>query len=154
MPELDIEAIKEILPHRYPFLLVDRITELVPGKRVVGIKNITVNEPFFQGHFPQRAIMPGVLIIEVMAQIGGVMILSVDEHKGKLAYIGTVDNAKFRRPVVPGDTLEVEVELLRLRGNMGKVKCMARVGGEEAAEAEIMFALVLPLPTVSAPATF
>ena len=153
MPELDIEAIKEILPHRYPFLLVDRITELVPGKRVVGIKNITVNEPFFQGHFPQRAIMPGVLIIEVMAQIGGVMILSVDEHKGKLAYIGTVDNAKFRRPVVPGDTLEVEVELLRLRGNMGKVKCMARVGGEEAAEAEIMFALVLPLPTVSAPAT-
>lgn len=146
MPELDIEAIKEILPHRYPFLLVDRITELVPGKRVVGLKNITVNEPFFQGHFPQRAIMPGVLIIEVMAQIGGVMILSVEEHKGKLAYIGTVDNAKFRRPVVPGDTLEVEVELLRLRGNMGKVKCVARVGGEEAAEAEIMFALVLPLP--------
>ncbi len=146
MPELDIEAIKEILPHRYPFLLVDRITELVPGKRVVGLKNITVNEPFFQGHFPQRAIMPGVLIIEVMAQIGGVMILSVEEHRGKLAYIGTVDNAKFRRPVVPGDTLEVEVELLRLRGNMGKVKCVARVGGEEAAEAEIMFALVLPLP--------
>jgi len=146
LPELDIEAIKEILPHRYPFLLVDRITELVPGKRVVGLKNITVNEPFFQGHFPQRAIMPGVLIIEVMAQIGGVMILSVEEHRGKLAYIGTVDNAKFRRPVVPGDTLEVEVELLRLRGNMGKVKCVARVGGEEAAEAEIMFALVLPLP--------
>lgn len=146
MPELDIEAIKEILPHRYPFLLVDRITELVPGKRVVGLKNITVNEPFFQGHFPQRAIMPGVLIIEVMAQIGGVMILSVEEHRGKLAYIGTVDNAKFRRPVVPGDTLEVEVELLRLRGNMGKVKCVARVGGEDAAEAEIMFALVLPLP--------
>jgi len=146
LPELDIEAIKEILPHRYPFLLVDRITELVPGKRVVGLKNITVNEPFFQGHFPQRAIMPGVLIIEVMAQIGGVMILSVEEHRGKLAYIGTVDNAKFRRPVVPGDTLEVEVELLRLRGNMGKVKCVARVGGEDAAEAEIMFALVLPLP--------
>ncbi|MGI4787218.1 MAG: 3-hydroxyacyl-ACP dehydratase FabZ [Janthinobacterium lividum] len=143
---MDIEAIKEILPHRYPFLLVDRITELEPGKRVVGLKNITANEPFFQGHFPQRSIMPGVLIIEIMAQVGGVMILSVGEHKGKLAYIGTVDNAKFRRPVVPGDTLEVEVELLRLRGNMGKVKCVARVGGEEAAEAEIMFALVLPLP--------
>ncbi len=146
MPELDIEAIKQILPHRYPFLLVDRILALEPGKRAVGLKNITVNEPFFQGHFPQRAIMPGVLIIEIMAQIGGVMILSVEEHRGKLAYIGTVDHAKFRRPVVPGDTLEVEVELLRIRGSMGKVKCVARVGGEEAAEAEIMFALVVPLP--------
>ena len=150
MPELDIEAIKQILPHRYPFLLVDRILTLEPGKRAVGLKNVTANEPFFQGHFPQRAIMPGVLIIEIMAQVGGVMILSVGEHQGKLAYIGTVDNAKFRRPVVPGDTLEVEVELLRLRGNMGKVKCVARVGGEEAAEAEIMFALVLPLPPASA----
>ena len=146
MPELDIEAIKQILPHRYPFLLVDRILALDPGKRAVGLKNITVNEPFFQGHFPQRAIMPGVMIIEIMAQIGGVMILSVEEHQGKLAYIGTVDGAKFRKPVVPGDTLEVEVELLRLRGNMGKVKCIARVGGEEVAEAEIMFALVMPLP--------
>ena len=145
MPVLDIEAIKEILPHRYPFLLVDQILELVPGKRAVGLKNVTANEPFFQGHFPQRAIMPGVLVIEVMAQIGGVMILAVEEHRGKLAYIGTVDNAKFRRPIVPGDTLEVTVELLRLRGNMGKVRCMARVGGEEAAEADIMFALVSPL---------
>ncbi len=145
MPVLDIEAIKEILPHRYPFLLVDKILELVPGKRAVGLKNVTANEPFFQGHFPQRAIMPGVLVIEVMAQIGGVMILAVEEHRGKLAYIGTVDNAKFRRPIVPGDTLEVTVELLRLRGNMGKVRCMARVGGEEAAEADIMFALVSPL---------
>ncbi len=150
MPELDIEAIKQILPHRYPFLLVDRILTLEPGRRAVGRKNVTVNEPFFQGHFPQRAIMPGVLIIEIMAQVGGVMILSVEEHQGKLAYIGTVDNAKFRRPVVPGDTLDVEVELLRLRGNMGKVKCVARVGGEEAAEAEIMFALVLPLPPAAA----
>lgn len=148
MPELDIEAIKQILPHRYPFLLVDRILALDPGKRAVGRKNITVNEPFFQGHFPQRAIMPGVMIIEVMAQVGGVMILSVEEHQGKLAYIGTVDNAKFRKPVVPGDTLEVEVELLRLRGNAGKVRCMARVGGEEVAEAEIMFALVMPVPPV------
>ena len=148
MPELDIEAIKQILPHRYPFLLVDRILALEPGKRAVGRKNITVNEPFFQGHFPQRAIMPGVMIIEVMAQVGGVMILSVEEHQGKLAYIGTVDGAKFRKPVVPGDTLEVEVELLRLRGNAGKVKCIARVGGDEVAEAEIMFALVMPLPPV------
>ena len=145
MPVLDIEAIKEILPHRYPFLLVDQILELVPGKRAVGLKNVTANEPFFQGHFPQRAIMPGVLVIEVMAQIGGVMILAVEEHRGKLAYIGTVDNAKFRRPIVPGDTLEVTVELLRLRGNMGKVRCIARVGGEDAAEADILFALVSPL---------
>lgn len=145
MPELDIEAIKEILPHRYPFLLVDRILELVPGKRAVGLKNVTCNEPFFQGHFPQRSIMPGVLVIEIMAQVGGVMILAVEEHRGKLAYIGTVDNAKFRKPIVPGDTLEVTVELLRLRGNMGKVRCVARVRGEEAAEADIMFALVTPL---------
>lgn len=150
MSELDIEAIKQILPHRYPFLLVDRILALDPGKRAIGRKNVTFNEPFFQGHFPQRAIMPGVMIIEVMAQIGGVMILSMGEHQGKLAYLGTVDNAKFRKPVVPGDTLDVEVELLRLRGNMGKVKCIARVGGEEVAEAEIMFALVMPLPPVSA----
>lgn len=150
MSELDIEAIKQILPHRYPFLLVDRILTLDPGKRAVGRKNVTMNEPFFQGHFPQRAIMPGVMIIEVMAQIGGVMILSMGEHQGKLAYLGTVDNAKFRKPVVPGDTLDVEVELLRLRGSMGKVKCIARVDGEEVAEAEIMFALVMPLPPVPA----
>ena len=145
MPVLDIEAIKEILPHRYPFLLVDRILELVPGQRAVGLKNVTVNEPFFQGHFPQRSIMPGVLVIEIMAQVGGVMILAVEEHRGKLAYIGTVDNAKFRKPIVPGDTLEITVELLRLRGNMGKVRCVVRVQGEEAAEADIMFALVSPL---------
>ena len=145
MSVLEIEDIKKILPHRYPFLLVDRILELEPGKRIVGIKNVTFNEPFFQGHFPERAVMPGVLIIEVMAQIAGIMVLSVDEHRGKLAYLGTVDNAKFRRPIVPGDTLEVEVEMVRLRGSMGKVRCMARVGGEEAAEADIMFALVAPL---------
>jgi 3-hydroxyacyl-[acyl-carrier-protein] dehydratase len=142
---LVIDAIKEILPHRYPFLMVDRILELEPGIRAVGIKNVTANEPFFQGHFPQRAVMPGVLIIEAMAQVGGVMILSVEEHKGKLAYLGTVDVAKFRRPVVPGDTLQLEVELLRLRGNMGKVRCRARVGDDPVAEAEILFALVAPL---------
>ncbi len=142
MPVLEIDAIKKILPHRYPFLLVDRILELEPGKRAVGIKNVTANEPFFQGHFPQRAVMPGVLIIEAMAQVGGVMILSVEEHKGKLAYLGTVDGVKFRRPIVPGDTLEMETELLRIRSNMGKVRCTARVDGQEVAAAEIMFALV------------
>ena len=142
MPVLDIDEIKKILPHRYPFLLVDRILELDPGKRAVGIKNVTANEPFFQGHFPQRAVMPGVLIIEAMAQVGGVMILSVEEHKGKLAYLGTLDGVKFRRPIVPGDTLEMEAELLRVRSNMGKVRCTARVNGQEVAKAEIMFALV------------
>ncbi len=142
MPVLDIDEIKKILPHRYPFLLVDRILELEPGKRAVGIKNVTANEPFFQGHFPQRAVMPGVLIIEAMAQVGGVMILSVEEHKGKLAYLGTLDGVKFRRPIVPGDTLEMETELLRIRSNMGKVRCTARVGGQEVAVAQIMFALV------------
>ena len=142
MPVLEIDEIKKILPHRYPFLLVDRILELEPGKRAVGIKNVTANEPFFQGHFPQRAVMPGVLIIEAMAQVGGVMILSVEEHRGKLAYLGTVDGVKFRRPIVPGDTLEMETELLRVRSNMGKVRCTARVGGQEVAVAHIMFALI------------
>lgn len=142
MSILDIDAIKEILPHRYPFLLVDRIVELEPGRRAVGIKNVTANEPFFQGHFPQRAIMPGVLLVEVMAQVGGVMILSLPEHRGKLAYIATVEGAKFRRPIVPGDTLTATVELLRIKGTMGKVKCTLHVGQESAVEAVIMFALV------------
>ena len=145
MPVLEIDEIKKILPHRYPFLLVDRILELEPGKRAVGIKNVTANEPFFQGHFPQRAVMPGVLIIEAMAQVGGVMILSVEEHRGKLAYLGTLDGVKFRRPIVPGDTLEMETELLRVRSNMGKVRCIARVRGQEVAVAQIMFALVSSL---------
>jgi len=144
LPILDIDAIKEILPHRYPFLLVDRILELEPGKRAVGLKNVTANEPFFQGHFPLHPVMPGVLIIEAMAQVGGVMILTIEENKGKLAYLGTINEAKFRRPVVPGDALEMEVVLLRIRGNTGKVRCIARVGGQEAASAEILFALVAP----------
>ena len=142
LPTLDIEAIKEILPHRYPFLLVDRITEIEPGKRAVGIKNVTANEPFFQGHFPERAIMPGVLLIEAMAQVGGVMILALPEHRGKLAYLASIDGVKFRRPIVPGDTLTTEVELQRIMGTMGKVRCIMRVGEEAAVEATIMFALV------------
>jgi len=142
LPILEIDAIRELLPHRYPFLLVDRILEIEIGKRAVGIKNVTANEEFFQGHFPTRPIMPGVLIIEAMAQVGGVMILSTEEHRGKMAYLATVENAKFRRPVVPGDTLTSETVLLRARGNMGKVQCTARVGDQVAAEATIMFALV------------
>ncbi|MDQ2686402.1 MAG: 3-hydroxyacyl-ACP dehydratase FabZ [Armatimonadota bacterium] len=139
---LEIEDVRKLLPHRYPFLLVDRILEIDNGKRAVGIKNVTVNEEFFQGHFPQRPIMPGVLIIEAMAQVGGVMILSMEGHEGKMAYLATIENAKFRRPVVPGDTLTSEAVLLRARGNMGKVQCTARVGDQIAAEATIMFALV------------
>lgn len=142
VPTLDIEAIKEILPHRYPFLLVDRITDIEPGKRAVGIKNVTANEQFFQGHFPERAIMPGVLLIEVMAQVGGIMILALPEHRGKLAYIASVENAKFRRPIVPGDTLVAVADLQRIIGTMGKVKCSLKVGEETAVEATIMFALV------------
>jgi 3-hydroxyacyl-[acyl-carrier-protein] dehydratase len=139
---LDIDDIKQILPHRYPFLLVDRIIELEPGKRAVGIKNVTANEPFFQGHFPQRAIMPGVLLIEVMAQVGGVMILALPQHRGKLAYIATVEGAKFRRPIIPGDTLIATAEIMRIKGTMGKVKCSLHVGNETAVESVIMFALV------------
>ncbi len=142
MPVLEIEEIKSILPHRYPFLLVDRVLELEPGRRAVGVKNVTANEPFFQGHFPQRAIMPGVLIIEAMAQVGGIMVLSLPQHKGKMAYLGTITEAKFRRPVVPGDTLTLEAEAVRVRGNTGKVRCTARVNGEPAAEADILFALI------------
>jgi 3-hydroxyacyl-[acyl-carrier-protein] dehydratase len=139
---LDVEAIKRILPHRYPFLLVDRIVALTPGKHAIGRKSVTINEPFFQGHFPSKAIMPGVLVIESMAQVGGVMMLSVPEHAGKLAYIGGITDARFRRPVVPGDVLECETTLLKSRGEVGKVDCAARVNGELVAEAEIMFALV------------
>jgi 3-hydroxyacyl-[acyl-carrier-protein] dehydratase len=139
---LDIEAIKEVLPHRYPFLLVDRITELEPGVRAVGIKNVTANEEFFQGHFPRRMIMPGVLLIEVMVQVGGVMIQTQPEHRQKLALLGSVDNAKFRRPVTPGDTITIETVLLKARGNHGRVHCIARVDDAVAAEADILFVLV------------
>jgi 3-hydroxyacyl-[acyl-carrier-protein] dehydratase len=139
---LDIEQIKKILPHRYPFLLVDRIIALTPGKHAVGRKSVTINEPFFQGHFPVKAIMPGVLVIEAMAQVGGVMMLSQPDSEGKLAYIGGITGARFRKPIVPGDVLECETTLLKVRGDMGKVACVARVDGAVAAEAEIMFALV------------
>jgi len=139
---LDIEQIREVLPHRYPFLLVDRILELVPGKRARGYKNVTINEEFFEGHFPGHAVMPGVLVCEAMAQVGGVLLLSMTGNEGKLAYFGGMDRVRFRRPVVPGDTLVTEVELITTKGNIGKVRAVARVNDEIAAEGEFIFALV------------
>jgi 3-hydroxyacyl-[acyl-carrier-protein] dehydratase len=132
----------EILPHRYPFLLVDKVLELESGQRVVALKNVTLNEPFFVGHFPGNPIMPGVLILEMMAQIGGVMLLTMDEHKGKLAYLAGVEKARFRKPVLPGDTLISEITLLRARGGMGWVKASTKVGDKVVCEAELAFALV------------
>jgi len=142
---MDIMQVNEIMkriPHRYPFLLVDRVLELEPGKRGVGIKNVTVNEPFFQGHFPGIPIMPGVLMIEAMAQLGAVVVLGMPENQGKLALFAGIDNVRFRRQVVPGDQLRIEVEITRLRGTIGKGQGKAFVEGEVAAEGEIMFALV------------
>ena len=142
---MDIMQVNEIMkriPHRYPFLLVDRVLELEPGKRGVGIKNVTVNEPFFQGHFPGIPIMPGVLMIEAMAQLGAVVVLGTPENQGKLALFVGIDNVRFRRQVVPGDQLRIEVEITRLRGTIGKGQGKAFVEGEVAAEGEIMFALV------------
>ena len=140
-PVMNIEDIRQILPHRYPFLLVDRILEIEAGKSALGIKNVTANEQFFQGHFPDQAIMPGVLLIEAMAQLGGVMMLALPQHRGKLALIGGVNKARFRKPVVPGDTLYLHSEVLKVRGDIGWVNVHADVDGQVVAEAEILFAL-------------
>lgn len=142
MDIIEVNEIMKRIPHRYPFLLVDRVLELEPGKRGVGIKNVTVNEPFFQGHFPGIPIMPGVLIIEAMAQLGAVVVLGMPENQGKLALFAGIDKVRFRRQVVPGDQLRLEVEMTRLRGSIGKGKGRAFVDGELAVEGEIMFALV------------
>ncbi len=140
---LDITAIERIMPHRYPFLLVDRILELEEEKRVVGIKNVTVNEPFFQGHFPGHPIMPAVLIIEAMAQVGGVLLLStVDDPEGKLVYFLAIDKAKFRKPVLPGDQIRFELELVNLKGPFCKMSGKAFVEGALVAEAELMSKIV------------
>lgn len=138
---MDVEEIRSLLPHRYPLLLVDRILELEPGKRAVGLKNVTVNEDFFNGHFPGQAIMPGVLVLEAMAQAGAVIMLSHPEHAKKLAVITGCENVRFRRPVVPGDTLVTEVNLLWFRRNIGKIRMVGKVNEEIAAEGELTFAL-------------
>lgn len=140
---MDIGQILEILPHRYPFLLVDRILEIEPGKRAVGLKNVTFNEPFFQGHFPGRPIMPGVLILEAMAQVGAVLLLSdLPDRHTKLIYFTGIDSAKFRRPVVPGDQIRFEIEILKLRARACKLRGTATVDQQLAAEAEILSAMV------------
>ena len=142
--ELNIEQIKALIPHRYPFLLVDRIIECVPGERAVGLKCVSANEPFFQGHFPEFAVMPGVLIVEALAQVGAVAILSLPENKGKLAFFGGIKNARFKRQVVPGDVLELRCELTRQVGSVGFGKAEARVNGKLAAQGELTFAVAQP----------
>ena len=140
---LDINMIQKILPHRYPFLLVDRIIEST-DKKIVGLKNVTINEPFFQGHFPGHPIMPGVLILEAMAQVGGIGALSLSENQGRLAYFLSIKEAKFRKPVVPGDQLIIEVEIVKKKLSVMQVKATAKVAGEVVTEAEMMFAFVTP----------
>lgn len=138
---LDSQEIQQILPHRYPFLLVDRIIEMEEGIRAVGIKNVTINEEFFNGHFPDYPVMPGVLIVEALAQVGGVAMLAKEENKGKLALFAGIDKCRFKRQVKPGDQLRLEVEILRLKGSIGKGKGVATVDGELVCEAELMFAI-------------
>jgi len=141
--EIGIAEILKILPHRYPFLLVDRILEVEKGKRIVGIKNVTFNEEFFQGHFPGNPVMPGVLIIEAMAQVAAIGLLGViPEHEKKLLYLSAVDRCKFRRPVVPGDQLRIEAEILNLKTRVCKCRAVATVNGQVCAEAELLSTLV------------
>lgn len=139
----DIEWILSMLPHRYPFLLVDRVLEIEPAKRIVALKNVTVNEPFFNGHFPQRRVMPGVLLVEGMAQAGGLLLLKdMPDREKKLLYFMGIESAKFRRPVVPGDQVRFEIEVLRLRTMHCKLAGKALVDGQVAAEAVISSAMV------------
>jgi 3-hydroxyacyl-[acyl-carrier-protein] dehydratase len=139
--ELDIRQIMEILPHRYPLLLVDRILELEPGKRAVGYKNITFNEPVFTGHFPTNPLFPGVYMIEAMAQLGGCVVLEPGEFSRKTPYLAGIDKAKFRRPVVPGDRLLMEVTLVKHKRNIGWVAAEASVDGQLACSTELMFSI-------------
>ncbi|MBE6023596.1 MAG: 3-hydroxyacyl-ACP dehydratase FabZ [Cellulosilyticum sp.] len=138
---LNTKQIMEILPHRYPFLLVDKAEIVENGKGAIGYKNVTINEPFFQGHFPKEPVMPGVLIIEALAQVGAITILSQEAFKGKIAYLGSVKEAKFRAPVLPGDTLKLCCNLVKQRGSMGIGKATAYVEDKKVCECELIFAI-------------
>ncbi|ASW43602.1 3-hydroxyacyl-ACP dehydratase FabZ [Clostridium isatidis] len=135
---MDIKEIMEIIPHRYPFLLLDKV-ESIEENKIVAVKNVTINEYFFQGHFPEEPVMPGVLIVEALAQAGAVVLLKREEFKGKIAYFGGINNAKFRKVVKPGDTLKLEVELIKIKGRAGVGKGIAYVDGKKACEAELTF---------------
>ena len=139
---LDTGQVLGLLPHRYPFLLVDKILELEIGQRVVGVKNVTINEHFFIGHFPERPIMPGVLIVEMMAQVAGVLLRTSGDHADKLAFLANIEKARFRKPVVPGDVLIAEITLLRARGAVAWIKAESRVNGTLVCEAELSLALI------------
>lgn len=139
---LTFDEIKKIIPHRYPFLLIDRIIELEDGKKCTGIKQVSGNEPFFQGHFPEYAVMPGVLIVEALAQVGAVAMLRLEENQGKLAMFTGIDKCRFKKQVTPGDTLVLEVEMTRVKGPLGKGVAKATVNGEIACSCEISFAIL------------
>lgn len=141
---LDIEAIRALLPQRYPMLLIDRVLELQPGHRVVALKNVTINEPFFDGHFPGMAVMPGVLILESMAQAAGLIVHNLPEHRNKITLMGGVDRCRFMKPVVPGDTMIIEASLKEFRGSVGKTRMAARVEGTVVARCEMLFKLIDP----------
>lgn len=138
---MEIDQIKQTIPHRYPFLLVDKVTELEEGERVAALKNVTANEPFFQGHFPDYPVMPGVLIVEALAQTGAIGVLGIEENQGKIGFLAGLDKCRFKRQVKPGDQLQLEVDILRIKGPIGKGKGVATVDGEIACEAEITFAV-------------